>query len=227
MFKKGQKWYREEEIAESYDESRFTGGGKVLDFREKEMLLSLVDPKDKEILDIATGTGRFAEILSSKGGHLRGLDASREMLMQNEVESVQGDALNLPFEDKSFDMTISMRFFHLLDEEDIEDFILEVERVTKDKFVFESLHPLSMRILYQWALPQGSSLYSNSLLKKKFSKLPVVKEVNFYQKFIVPYGLYQFLPLDIGEKVNELDEKISANHKWLTSTVYWEIYFED
>ncbi len=227
MFKKGQKWYREEEIAERYDKSRFTGGGKVLDFREKEILLSLVDAKDKEILDIATGTGRFAELLSSKGGHIVGLDASREMLMQNEVESVQGDALNLPFENKSFDTTISMRFFHLLDEEDIEDFILEVERVTKDKFVFESLHPLSMRILYQWALPQGSSLYSNSFLKKKFSDLSMVEEVNFYQKFIVPYGLYQFLPLDIGEKVNELDERISEDQKWLNSTVYWEIYFED
>jgi len=227
MFKKGQKWYREEDIAESYDESRFSGGGKVLDFREKKMLLSLVDPKDKEILDIATGTGRFAKLLSSKGGCVIGLDASREMLMQNEVENIQGDALNLPFKDKSFDISISMRFFHLLDQEDIEDFILEVKRVTKEKFVFESLHPLSLRILYQWALPQGSSLYSNSLLKKKFSDLPGVKEVDFYQKFIIPYGFYQYLPLDIGEKVNELDEKISANQKWFTSTVYWEVYFED
>jgi len=227
MFKKGQKWYREEDIAESYDESRFTGGGKVLDFREKSMLLSLVDPKDKVILDIATGTGRFAELLSRKGGYVIGLDASREMLMQNKVESVQGDALKLPFKSKSFDITISMRFLHLLDQEDIENFILEVGRVTKDKFVFESLHPLSLRILYQWALPQGSSLYSNSLLKKKFSEIPIVKKVNFYQKFIIPYGFYQFLPLDIGEKVNELDEKISANQKWITSTVYWEVYFED
>jgi len=227
MFKKGQKWYREEEIAESYDESRFTGGGKVLDFREKSMLLSLVDPDDKEILDIATGTGRFAELLSSKGGHVIGFDASREMLMQNKVESIQGDALNLPFKDKSFDITISMRFFHLLDQQDIENFILEVKRVTKDKFVFESLHPLSLRILYQWALPQGSSLYSNSLLKKKFSDLPGIKEVNFYQKFVIPYGFYQFLPLDIGKKVNELDERISSDQEWLNSTVYWEIYFKD
>ncbi|MBS3781272.1 MAG: class I SAM-dependent methyltransferase [Candidatus Thermoplasmatota archaeon] len=227
MFKTGQKWYREEEIAESYDESRFTGGGKVLDFREKKMLLSLVDPKDKKILDIATGTGRFAEFLSSKGGQVIGLDASREMLMQNEVESIQGDALNLPFKAKAFDITISMRFFHLLDQKKIKDFVLEVERVTKDKFVFESLHPLSLRILYQWALPQGSSLYSNSLLKKKFSNLAVIKEVNFYPKFIIPYGFYQSLPLDIGEKVNELDEKISENQKLLASTVYWELYFED
>jgi len=227
MFKKGQKWYREDEIAESYDQSRFTGGGKILDFREKGMLLSLVDPDDKEILDIATGTGRFAELLSNKGGHVIGLDASREMLMQNKVESIQGDALNLPFKDKNFDITISMRFFHLLDQKDIENFILEVERVTKEKFVFESLHPLSLRILYQWALPQGSSLYSNSLLKKKFSDLPGIKDVNFYQKFIIPYGFYQFLPLDIGKKVNELDEKVSSNHEWLNSTVYWEIYFND
>ncbi|MFW5953118.1 MAG: class I SAM-dependent methyltransferase [Candidatus Natronoplasma sp.] len=227
MFKKGQKWYREDEIAESYDESRFTGGGKVLDFREKSMLLSLVDPDDKKILDIATGTGRFSELLSNKGGRVIGLDASREMLMKNEVERIQGDALDLPFEDKSFDISISMRFFHLLDQKDIEDFILEVERVTKEKFVFESLHPLSLRILYQWALPQGSSLYSNSLLKKKFSDLPGIKDVNFYQKFIIPYGFYQFLPLDIGKKVNELDEKVSSNHEWLNSTVYWEVYFND
>ncbi len=227
MLKKGQKWYKEEEIAESYDESRFTGGGKVLDFREKEMLLSLVDPKNKEILDIASGTGRFAELLSRNGGHVIGLDASREMLIQNKVESIQGDALNLPFKNKSFDITISMRFFHLLNQDDIDDFILEVERVTKEKFVFETLHPFSLRILYQWALPQGSSLYSNSLLKKKFSELPVVEKVDFHQKFIIPYGFYQVLPLDIGEKVNQLDERISACQKWLNSTVYWEIYFKN
>lgn len=225
MFKKGQEWYREEEIADSYDKSRFTEGGKVLDFKEKEMLLSLVEGENKDILDIATGTGRFAELLSSEGAKVVGLDASKEMLMHNGVECIQGDALNLPFEDKSFDVTISMRFFHLLETKDIEDFIVEVGRITKDKFVFETLHPLSLRMAYQWVLPQDSSLYSNSLLKKKFDDISCVKEANYHEKFIIPYGLYQILPLDISKTMNKFDEFFSKNQSWLNSTVYWELHF--
>ncbi len=227
MFKKGQEWYREEEIANRYDENRFSGGGKVLDFKEKETLLSLVEPKGKDILDIATGTGRFAELLSREGANVVGLDASKEMMMHNMVECVQGDALKLPFEDKSFDVTISMRFFHLLETKDIEDFIIEVARVTKEKFVFETLHPMSLRMTYQWMLPQDSSLYSNSLLKKKFDKIPEVKKVEFREKFIIPYGIYQLLPLDIGETVNKLDEEISEKYNWFNSTVYWELHFQE
>ncbi|MFP4000565.1 MAG: class I SAM-dependent methyltransferase [Thermoplasmata archaeon] len=225
MFKKGQKWYREEEIADSYDENRFTGGGEILDFKEKEMLLSLVEPKNKIILDIATGTGRFAELLERQGGKVIGVDASKEMLTHNRVECIQGDALNLPFKDDSFDITISMRFFHLLETEDIEDFIVEVARVSREKFVFETLHPMSLRMMYQWALPQNSSLYSNSLLKDKFDEIPDVKEVNYQEKFIIPYGIYQILPLDIGKTLNRLDERVSEKQSWLNSTVYWELYF--
>lgn len=225
MFKKGQKWYREEEIADSYDENRFTGGGEILDFKEKEMILSLVEPKNKIILDIATGTGRFAELLERQGGKVIGVDASKEMLTHNRVECIQGDALNLPFKDDSFDITISMRFFHLLETEDIEDFIVEVARVSREKFVFETLHPMSLRMMYQWALPQNSSLYSNSLLKDKFDEIPDVKEVNYQEKFIIPYGIYQILPLDIGKTLNRLDERVSEKQSWLNSTVYWELYF--
>ncbi len=227
MFKKGQKWYREEEIADNYDDSRFSGGGKVLDFREKEMLLSLVDPMDKKILDIASGTGRFAELLSNEGARVIGLDASKEMLMHNKVECVQGDALDLPFKDKSFDVTTSMRFFHLLETEDIVDFITEVGRVTKEKFVFETLHPFSLRLTYQWMLPQDSSLYSNSLLKKKFDDISVVRKANYHEKFIIPYGIYQILPYDIGKSLNRFDERFAEKQGWLTSTVYWELHFHE
>lgn len=225
MFKKGQKWYTEEEVAKKYEESRFTGGGKILDLKEKDIVLSLVDPEGKKILDIATGTGRFAEELSKAGGDIVGLDASKEMLIQNDIKSIKGDALKLPFKNKSFDVTISMRFFHLLKEEDIEDFIMEVERVTKNKFIFETLHPLSLRILYQWALPQGSRLYSNSFLEEKFSNIPNVKEVKSHQRFVVPYGIYQCLPLNLGENINQIDEHISKKYRWINSTVYWELYF--
>ncbi len=226
MLKKGQKWYKIEDVAEKYEDSRFTGGGKILDKKERETLLSLVDPKDKKILDIATGTGRFAELLSENGAEVIGLDASREMLLQSEIGSVQGDALSLPFKDESFDVSISMRFLHLLDPSDIDDFISEVGRVTKEKFVFESLHPLSLRMLYQWALPQGSRLYSNSFLKEIFHEVSVVKKVKSHERFIIPYGIYQSLPLDLTEEIMELDEKTAEDQEWLASTIYWEVFFE-
>lgn len=225
MVKIGQKWYKIENVAEKYDDRRFTEGGKILNLKEQKTLLSLVDPKGKKILDIATGTGRFAETLSKNGGNVIGLDASREMLRQGKVDCVQGDALKLPFDEKCFDVSISMRFLHLLDPKDIRYFIEEVGRVTKKKFVFESLHPLSLRMLYQWALPQGSRLYSNSFLKEKFRNNPVVKKVRSHEKFIIPYGIYQTMPEDLGEEIMDLDEKISDKHEWLASTVYWEIYF--
>lgn len=223
--KTGQKRYTEEDVADEYDHKRFTGGGKVLDRKEKDILISLVDPKDKKILDIATGTGRFAELLEKNGGEVVGMDASREMLKQSRTEKVQGDALKLPFKDKAFDETVSLRFLHLLESDDITRFIEEVARVTKDKFVFESLHPVSLRIFYQWALAQGSSMFSNSLLKKEFKKISEIKDVRYKQVFAVPYGMYQILPYKLAKNVKKLDEKIIEEHGWTASTVYWELFF--
>ena len=63
MVEKGSEFYKQKGMSEKYDSRRFKRGGKILDIKEKEMLLSLVEPNGKNILDIATGTGRFAELL--------------------------------------------------------------------------------------------------------------------------------------------------------------------
>ncbi|MFW6040403.1 MAG: class I SAM-dependent methyltransferase [Thermoplasmatota archaeon] len=226
MIEKGSEWYKQKEVANHYDRKRFEQGGKVLDKKEKTHLLSLIEPKNKHILDIATGTGRFAELLVSEGAKVVGIDASKNMLTTGRAQYLVGDALKLPFKDKSFDYTISMRFFHLLKSEQINDFIIEVKRVTRNKFVFESLHPMSLRILYQWALPQNSHMYSNSFLKDKFASIPGVKKVEWHKTFAVPYGIYQCLPMDLAEKISEIDEDIVDKYGWTASTVYWELSFE-
>lgn len=225
MNQRGKEWYQKEEVAQEYDQRRFERGGKVLDKREKEMILELVEPDKKRILDIATGTGRFAELLADEGGDVIGLDASSEMLRPRKATYVLGDALKLPFDSGSFDVSISIRFLHLLSADKIDDFIKEVSRITKNKFVFETLHPLSLRILYQWALPQNSSLYSNSFLKEKFEEIGIVKRVELHETLCIPYGIYQYLPRDIADELCQLDENIVDNHHWTASTVYWELYF--
>lgn len=226
MDNKSTKWYQRKNVAEKYDEKRFQRGGMVLDYKEKEIVLSLVEPDGKKVLDIATGTGRFAEMLVENGAEVVGLDASSEMLTKGKADYLVGDALHLPFADNSFDITISMRFLHLLKPQLIDEFVTEVKRVTKEKFVFESLHPMSLRLLYQWALPQKSRMFSNSFLKSKFEKVDGVKEVRYDEDLLIPYGIYQCLPLSMAEKLSELDEKIVDNNSWVASTVYWELYFE-
>ncbi len=59
-------------------------------------------------LDVCCGTGDIAELLAATGARTTGLDFTAEMLevarrRNGAIEYVQGDAMNLPFEDESFD----------------------------------------------------------------------------------------------------------------------------
>lgn len=227
MPRTGQEWYTDTAVAERYDDVRFTRGGSVVDTREKQLLLSLVEPAGTRILDIATGTGRFAELLHDRGADVVGLDASSEMLSSDSsAHHVVGDARALPFADDAFDISVSMRFVHLLRRAEIPLFIREVARVTRRQFVFETLHPFSLRILYQWALPQRSHLHSNSFMRRVCAELPAVTGIRTVQAFCVPYGLYQVMPLDLAAAVCSLDAGMVERHPWMASTVYWSLSFE-
>lgn len=222
--KLGQEWYRREEVASRYDE-RFTHGGKVLNREEIEELLELVEVEDKRILDIATGTGRFAEAMEEAGGEVVGLDASGGMLRSGRAEYLVGDALKLPFEDKSFDVSTSMRFLHLLRPNQVPEFLAEVERVTRDKIVFESFNPMSLRALYQWSLPQRSYLFRTSHLKEVISSLDFVEDVEVDPNFLVPYGAYQVMPYGFAKKVNKIDKRALGVLSPFASTIYWTVHF--
>ena len=74
-------------------------------------LLARPQPDDK-ILDLCTGTGDIAFLFADHGHRVTALDFSAEMLRvarqrrtaQQQVEFLQGDAMNPPFPDASFDV---------------------------------------------------------------------------------------------------------------------------
>jgi ubiquinone/menaquinone biosynthesis C-methylase UbiE len=91
-------------------------------------------------LDVACGTGWLTQHLR---GEIVGLDASESMLeiAQERVpggEFVVGEALDLPFDDHSFDRVLTGHFYGHLEEDDRVRFVEEARRVAPELVVVDS-----------------------------------------------------------------------------------------
>ncbi len=235
---KGQEWYQADDVAKEYDDVRFGDGGRVIDRREKEAVLSAVGPVEgKRVLEVACGTGRFTTMLADQGADIVGLDISREMLEQgrrkvreaglsDRVEFMRGDASRLPFPDDHFDSVVAMRFFHLMDEP--EPFIRELRRVSKDQVFFDTFNRRSARVLYTWLLPMGSRLYSEDDVVSMLSAadLQLAGEAH---DFVLPYGFYRNLPGWVARAFRAVDETIGRTipGDYVASVSYWDARVPD
>ncbi|MXV61064.1 methyltransferase domain-containing protein [Natronorubrum sp. JWXQ-INN-674] len=229
---KGQEWYQADDVAEEYDDKRFSKGGQLIDRREKEAVLEAIMPvEDRNILEIACGTGRFSVMLAEQGADVIGLDISAAMLQQGRkktqdvalegtLEFLRGDAGRLPFPDDHFDTVIAMRFFHLAD--DPEGFLEEMRRVSREQIVFDTFNRFSARSVYNWALPMGSRLYSKSEVAVLLAKTDLTL-VDVEDDFIAPYGLYRSIPNALASPIRAVDKAVGelpvTDH--LASVSYW------
>jgi SAM-dependent methyltransferase len=229
---KGKEWYQADDVAQEYDSKRFSRGGRLIDHREKQAVLDAVGPvEDKEILEIACGTGRFTVMLAERGADIVGLDISRAMMLQGRekakqagvggnVEFLRGDAARLPFPDDHFDAVFAMRFFHLADTP--AKFLAEMARVSKDVVFFDTFNDTSARVVYNWLLPMGSRLYGESevggLLRDANLEL-----TDATHDFVIPYGLYRKIPNGIAGELRGLDTSVgdTAVGERLASVSYW------
>jgi ubiquinone/menaquinone biosynthesis C-methylase UbiE len=230
---KGQEWYQADEVAEQYEEKRFSRGGRLIDRREKEAVLDAIGPvEDKQILEIACGTGRFTAMLAERGADIVGLDISGPMLAQgrekaqrlgvdDRIEFMRGDAARLPFPDDHFDTVLAMRFFHLADTP--ATFHAELSRVSRDQVFFDTFKRNSARSLYNWLLPMGSRLYSDSEVERLLADADL-RIADAEHDFVVPYGLYRKLPDWIADNVRAADTAVGGSPLGdpLASVSYWD-----
>lgn len=114
---------------------------------EKTLLadISKLDLKDFSILDVGAGTGELLGVIvefaraRKRNARLVGLDLNslsvREIAAESqrygEIEPVQGDALDLPFADNSFDYAICSLFTHHLTDNQIQHVLPEMSRVAR------------------------------------------------------------------------------------------------
>ncbi|WP_135666334.1 class I SAM-dependent methyltransferase [Halorhabdus rudnickae] len=229
---KGQEWYQADEIAEAYEDKRFSGGGRLIDHREKEAVLRALGPvEDKRVLEIACGTGRFTVMLAERGADIVGLDISGPMLQQgrekaraagvdDHLQFFRGDAGRLPFPDDHFDAVLAMRFFHLADTP--EAYLSEMRRVGKDVVFFDTFNRFSTRSIYNWALPMGSRLYSRWEVDRLVSTADLTL-VNVAHDFVVPYGFYRAIPDGLATAFRSVDQVIGRvpGGDRLASVSYW------
>ena len=113
--------YADPAMARSFDNRRFSGPiGELIARSQARVLANMVGRiKDRNVLDVGTGTGRAAFILALGGARVTAVDASEEMLaiarqraaeqLLTTIKFQRGDAHHLDFADRSFDAVVSFR----------------------------------------------------------------------------------------------------------------------
>ena len=105
-----------------------------LDRRWRRLAAQAVVEPGARVLDACCGTGELALAARAEGGRVTGLDFSERMLERarrksSEIEWVQGDLLDLPFEEASFDAaTVG---FGVRNVEDLGGALRELRRVLR------------------------------------------------------------------------------------------------
>ena len=113
-------YYADAANAQSFDARRFGGPiGDLVAAGQADVLASMLGPiQGRRIIDVGTGTGRGAFLLAGAGALVTGIDASAQMLdiarqraaeTQTNVDFQLGDAHEIGFSDRAFDLAVSLR----------------------------------------------------------------------------------------------------------------------
>jgi demethylmenaquinone methyltransferase / 2-methoxy-6-polyprenyl-1,4-benzoquinol methylase len=185
-------------ISENYDNlNRVISFGIDVKWRKKivKMVNSIMP---KKILDIATGTGDLAILMTSTSAEkIVGLDISAGMLevgkqkiaeknLSNKIDMILGDSENIPYEDNTFDaITVS---FGIRNFENLEKGLSEILRVLKPNGIFVILET---SVPEKFPFKQGYSFYTKAIMPiigKIFSKDKVAYQYLADSASIFPYG---------------------------------------
>ncbi|MBQ0116705.1 MAG: bifunctional demethylmenaquinone methyltransferase/2-methoxy-6-polyprenyl-1,4-benzoquinol methylase UbiE [Flavobacterium sp.] len=169
---------KKEQVAQMFDNisGNYDGLNRVISMGidiswRKKVLEIVANTNPSNILDIATGTGDLAILLSqSSAKKIIGLDISAGMLeigkkkvaekkLENKIELVLGDSEKIPFPDNHFDaITVS---FGIRNFEDLEIGLSEILRVLKPNGIFVILET---SVPTKFPFKQGYQFYTKNIL---------------------------------------------------------------
>jgi demethylmenaquinone methyltransferase/2-methoxy-6-polyprenyl-1,4-benzoquinol methylase len=196
---------KKEQVAQMFDNisGNYDGLNRVISFgtdvKWRKKVLAMVSSKNPDtILDIATGTGDLAILMTKTNANkIVGLDISAGMLdvgrkkieqkkLSNKIEMVLGDSENIPFEDNSFDaITVA---FGVRNFETLEKGLAEILRVLKPNGIFVILET---SVPKKFPFKQGYYFYTKNILPligKLFSKDNSAYSYLSESASVFPYG---------------------------------------
>ena len=179
---------------EKYDRWYEENFGKRAFQEETDLMKSFLPSKGK-ILEVGTGTGRFASWLEKEGYEVVGIDISFPMLKfarENKRVKylIQGDAQKLPFKEKSFDGVI---------------FITSLEYIQNPIQALKEAYRVSRGIIFLGVLNSWSILGISRRIKGLFSQS--------YCSFGTFYN-----PLSL----KRLAKIAMDNQKFILKKIYWK-----
>ena len=196
---------KKEQVAQMFNNisDNYDGLNRVISFGidvkwRKKVLKIIADSNPEKILDIATGTGDLAILMSqTKAKKIIGLDISSGMLevgrnkieskkLSDTIEMILGDSENIPYLDNTFDaITVA---FGVRNFENLEKGLEEILRVLKPNGTFVILETsVPQKMPYK----QGYKFYSNNILPligKLFSKDNSAYQYLSESASVFPYG---------------------------------------
>ena len=196
---------KKEQVAQMFDtiSENYDGLNRVISFGidvkwRKKVLKLVADTHPNTVLDIATGTGDLALLMTQTNAtKIIGLDISAGMLavgrkkiaekkLDAKIEMVLGDSENIPYENESFDaITVA---FGVRNFETLEKGLAEILRVLKPGGVFVILET---SVPEQFPFKQGYRFYSKNILPligKMFSKDDSAYQYLSDSASVFPYG---------------------------------------
>ncbi|MDD4013841.1 MAG: methyltransferase domain-containing protein [Candidatus Omnitrophica bacterium] len=185
--------YLERAIGGRFDalSGRFPDSLNASDFRLEYLLESFPDLAGRTVLEVGCGKGRFTGALSEKGARCTGVDISSELLAEarriNKGTYLKASAVNLPFEEGTFDYVFSVEVIEHIP--DMEKMFREAGRVLKKDGIFvvidKNILSLNNRrpfvpnvfikkyheIKNDWMYPRGFAYYEKWFFRKKVSAM--------------------------------------------------------
>ena len=196
---------KKEQVAQMFDtiSENYDGLNRVISFgidvKWRKKVLKLVSDKNpKTVLDIATGTGDLALLMTKTSAEkIIGLDISAGMLevgrkkieaknLSSKIEMLLADSENMPFENNTFDaITVA---FGVRNFETLEKGLSEILRVLKPNGIFVILET---SVPEKTPFKQGYQFYSKNILPligKLFSKDNSAYQYLSDSASVFPYG---------------------------------------
>jgi demethylmenaquinone methyltransferase / 2-methoxy-6-polyprenyl-1,4-benzoquinol methylase len=206
---------KKEQVAQMFDNisGNYDGLNRVISFGidvkwRKKVLQLVADKKPKTVLDIATGTGDLAILMTGTSAEeIIGLDISAGMLevgkkkiaerkLGSKIQMVLGDSENIPYPDNYFDaITVA---FGVRNFETLEKGLTEILRVLKPNGIFVILET---SVPTKFPYKQGYAFHSKFIL-------PLVGKLFSKDKAAYSYLSDSANEFPFGEALNNILRKI-------------------